>query len=86
MVSEVLAHTRTSSGNVPGAAGRRSGHTQAHRLTGGVIRGMAHLPADIKDPRRREEILRQLLDNIEAKIKEMEDRRELVANELRMVD
>ena len=47
---------------------------------------MPHLPADIKDPRRREEILRQLLDNIEAKIKEMEDRRELVANELRMVD
>lgn len=47
---------------------------------------MPHLPADITNPEKRKKVLTTLLENVNAKLAELQDRKELLEHELSLMD
>ena len=47
---------------------------------------MPHLPADITNPEKRKKILLLLLENCNAKLAELQDRKELLEHELNLIE
>ncbi len=47
---------------------------------------MPHLPADITNPEKRKKVLTTLLENVNAKLAELQDRKELLEHELSLLN
>ena len=68
----------------PGICFAVHGNAGYYRMEG--LTKMPHLPADITNPEKRKKVLTTLLENVNAKLAELQDRKELLEHELSLLN